>query len=722
MKTLSSLLGRPQLSLACCALAFASLLGGCGPSGNKALLPKLPADTNLLLITLDTTRADRIGSYGHAAAQTPNLDRLATAGVRFERAYAHVPLTLPTHASLLTGTLPPEHGIHDNGRRALSPELTSMAQVFQHKGYRTGAFVSAIALDGSFGLNRGFEVYDDQLASGAAPGVRVIDRPGDQTTDRALAWLDSGTGPFFMWVHYYDPHAPYLPPTGFGAGDAYDGEIAFMDSQVGRLLGALDSAGLRERTLVVAIADHGESLQEKGEHTHAALIYDGTQRIPFLMQLPGVLPAGKVVDNLAGQSDLFPTLMELYDWSVPDQSSGSSLVPAIAGLTVAPNSIWIESEYAALNFGWSSLHGIVQGPWKYVAAPTPELYHLLKDPGERNNLADSEPAKREQLQAALEGLQASMGSFTSAGIELGADMARDLASLGYAQGASSATGNSDSKRVNPVEHIEILEQYHMAIGLGNQGRYGEMLAPLETVQRAFPDAPGFRTQLGDAYRRVGRLLEAREQLEGALKLDDSYDPAHFYLGELSWVERKLPAAMESYRRTLELRPDYVPAKERLAGLLAETGEDAASLLLFKELAKLQPPQAKHWLAIADLEHRLSQEAPRIQALERALALDPLDLGAINMLAWALATSPTQAVRDGQRALELAAGNVQASQGTHPEPLLTHAAAQAELGQWEAAAATIAKAIELAEAQHPADFVAHLRRQAVEIAGQRALRD
>ncbi|MFT7485378.1 MAG: choline-sulfatase [Candidatus Paceibacteria bacterium] len=671
-------------------------------------LAKLPPETNVLLVTMDTTRADRIGSYGHSAAQTPVLDGLAREGVRFSRAYGHVPLTLPTHASILTGTLPPEHGIHDNGRRALSNELTTLATVFKQRGYRTGAFVSAIALDRSFGLDQGFDVYDDELNSGTVKAGRIIHRAGDQTTDRALQWLQQGEQPFFLWVHYYDPHAEYSPPVEFAGLDAYDGEIAFMDREVGRLLDWLETNRLRANSLVVAIADHGESLGEKGEHTHASLIYDGTQRIPFLLSSPGCLPAGLELQQPVGQSDLFPTLMELFDWATPVQVSGTSLVPLIRGESAESRDIWLESEYAALNFGWSPLHGIVHERWKYIAAPTPELYDLLADPGELNNLAASDPALVERLQARMQRLLDSLGTFGSDLAQTGPDLAKGLSSLGYVQGLGNSGPDSNSSTINPIEHIDTLEQYHAAIGFGNVGEYKRMLVPLEKVAAAFPDAAGFRTQLGDVYRRLGRLEEARRELDAALELNVAYDPAHFYLAELERGLGNYPEAIRGYRANLVLRPDYLPARERLGALLALTDETIEALAIFQALVTLESKQPRHWLSLADVQRMLGKTVEQVRSLEQALSLDPGDLGTQNLLAWVLATSRDNGVRNGARARLLAEGCVEASGRGHPEPLLTLAAALAETGDFAAARSIIREAIELAKTSRPPETVTDLQ--------------
>ena len=661
-------------------------------------------NTNLLLVTLDTTRADRIGVYGHAQAVTPRIDELAARGIRFERAYAHAPVTLPTHASLLTGTLPPEHGIRDNGRKALGTELTTLAEIFSEHGFRTGAFVSAIALDGSFGLDRGFDVYDDDLNSGASMVGRVLDRPASAVVDSALAWLGSGEGPFFLWTHFYDAHADYAPPADFRMADPYDGEIAYVDAQLGRLLGWLESRQMLRETLIVVVADHGESLGEKGEHTHASLIYDGTQRIPWLMVLPERIPAGAVSNQLVQQSDLLPTLMEMYDWSLPEQVSGNSFAPLLRGERVAETSVYLESEYAALNFGWSPLRGLIRGDWKYIQAPTPELYNLARDPAETSNLAASEVERVREFDAELQSWLARMRSFESTSAELGPGMAEGLSHLGYVQGGSQLSADGESSRINPIERIEYLELYHQAVGFANHGEWTRMIEPLEQVVAACPEGAGFRAMLGDAYRRLEEWDKAREQLEAAIELDAAYDPAHFYLGAYHEVLGETAEALSAYRRTLELRPEYVPAREAVARLSAERGDLAGALDEYALITKLDPNQARHWVSRSGLERSagLVQECRR--SLDRALELGRDDLAIVDYCAWLLATSSQDALRDGARSASLAQSSVTATNRSIPRLLDTLAAAQAENDQFEAAIATAEEALDLARAQEDAVLV------------------
>ena len=316
------------------------LLGGCrrgARQGNAAIDGRSGRHPNVVLVTIDTLRADHVGSYGNAAAATPNLDALAARGVRFQTAVAHVPLTGPSHASILTGLTPLAHGFRDNGGYALGTAVKTAAEDFRAAGYRTAAFVSGFPLDRRFGFDRGFETYDDHLPRGNdRRRTPYVERRGDATTDAVLRWFSAPpapAAPFFLWVHYYDPHAPYEPP-GELAGrfrDApYDGEIAFVDTQLGRLVQALEQKGAMAGTVLLVTADHGESLGEHGEGTHGIFVYDATLRVPFILAGPGVA-AGRAAATVARGIDVLPTLLDYAGLSASPALEGRSLRPAAEG-------------------------------------------------------------------------------------------------------------------------------------------------------------------------------------------------------------------------------------------------------------------------------------------------------------------------------------------------------------------------------------------------------
>ncbi|MCB9913760.1 MAG: sulfatase-like hydrolase/transferase [Planctomycetes bacterium] len=713
-------MSRARRSLACLFLLAAACGGAeesAAPTRARAAAPA--AGANLLLVTLDTTRADRLGAYGHAAAQTPHLDGLARDGVRFARAYAQVPLTLPSHASLLTGAFPPEHGLHVNGRAALGPELTTLAEVFRVHGYRTGAFVAALALDGSFGLERGFDVYGDDLGPPAADGTPPLKRPGDQVVDEALAWLRAGDAPFFAWVHLYDPHDPYEPPAGFALADPYDGEVAFMDAQIGRLLGWLDAQRLADSTLVVAVADHGESLGEHGEGTHAAFLYEGTQHIPWIVRGPGVTSAGSACDDLVQQVDLFPTVLELFGWPRLAQTSGRSLAPALRGEALAPATVYLESDYCALNFGWSPLRGVVDGRWKLIQAPTRELYDLRADPHEAHDLAAQHPEVVEALQRRLDDLRAGMQAVEAQAVAPTSALVRALSELGYAQGEGDAFGEVAVGR-NPMELADVLTLYHQALPLGHQGRAAEMVAPLEEVVRRVPDSAGFQALLGQAYLAADRADDAVAALQRALALDERNAPACYYLGHALEADGRTEDAAHSFERALELNPRSVLARRDLGRLLLRSGQPERGLAELRAALADDPDSVAGWTEFGDACAGLGRWVDARAALERAHELAPGDDALAGFLAWVLATAPDAEARDGARALALAEPLARATPTANA--LDTLAAAYAELGRWAEAVSAANAALERAAAEGDEALARGVRERLAGYEAQRPFRD
>ena len=353
--------------------------------------------SNLLLITLDTVRADRLGAYGAAGAATPALDGMARAGVRFEQAIAAAPLTLPSHATILTGLPPTRHGLRHNGAGRLADPIDTLAERLRAAGYDTAAFVGAFVLDRRFGLDQGFALYDDEIPRGATAPHLEAERPASAVVERALGWLAEREGrPFFAWVHLYDPHAPYAPPEPFRSrfpAQPYEGEIAAVDAQVGRLLAEIESRGWSDRTLVAVAGDHGESLGEHGEATHGLLLYEATLRVPLLLRGAG-LPAGGVVRAPVGLTDLGPTLAGLLGRDMAPPQGGRDLSADLrAGREPAPADLYSETEYPR-SFGWAALAALRRGGWKLIAGPRPELYDLSLDPDEARDRSASGAAHR----------------------------------------------------------------------------------------------------------------------------------------------------------------------------------------------------------------------------------------------------------------------------------------------------------------------------------------
>lgn len=647
---------------------------------------------SFLLITCDTTRADRLGCYGYEKAETPNLDRIARAGVRFDRVQTSVPYTLPAHASLLTGVHPPEHGIRINATAGLPPDVATLPEAFHAKGYRTGAFVSAAVLDASFGLSRGFDTYDDDLGPSSVQTVVALQRTGEKVAEAALAWLEAEPArPFFCWVHFYDPHAAYEPPSPYRERhkDPYDGEIAYMDSQIGRLLSWLDARDLFSTTLVAAVADHGEGLGEHGEKTHGVLLYDATLHVPWVMSFPSSVGAGIHVATPVELIDVAPTVCALLGLDPLKGARGMSLVPALNGGQVAARPRYAESEYCKLNFGWGGLYAVSSGDMKYIEAPRPELYDLAHDPREEHDLAATDAEHRTALAKDLEKLRGSMRVHAATNAPVDPAMAQRLQGLGYAQGGG---GDEESASVNPRDHIELVEEFHAAIGQGQRGKFENMIAPLEHVAKEFPNAVGFRTELGTAYFHAGRLADAQRELEAAIALDKNYYTAHYNLGKVFQEMQRRDDALREFAKTLELRPEFYIAHTNVVTVLVDAGQFEQAIAPARALVQAKPTDPSYRVGLASVLRNAGKLAEMKAAYEQALALH--EAGVQISYAWELATNASDSVRDGARAVTLAEEVADAG-GRDADTLDTLAAAYAEVKRFDDAVKTATEAAEAA---------------------------
>ena len=376
-----------------------------GP-GRDLFRPKAAAALNVLLITLDTTRADHLGCYGYDLAKTPHLDEMARQGVRFARAYCPAPLTLPSHSSIMTGLLPATHGVRNNGHD-LAVKWRTLAGILKEYGFATAAFVSSFSVDSRFGIGRGFDVYDDTFQPQAPLKGANAERRAEETFARFSRWLDKASQErFFAWVHYYDPHLPYDPPSPYREGSPgrpYDGEIAYMDHYVGAVLQALEAKGLSDKTLVVVAGDHGEGLGDKVETGHGIFLYEETLRVPLLFHNAKIFPKPLIVEGAVRLVDVAPTVLDVLGLGAAAAGmEGRSLLPWIKNRSWPGLEALVETFYPRENFGWSELVGLVSGRWKYIHAPRPELYDLANDPGEKTDLIGSSPSKADELRKRLE--------------------------------------------------------------------------------------------------------------------------------------------------------------------------------------------------------------------------------------------------------------------------------------------------------------------------------
>ncbi|MFN0006791.1 MAG: sulfatase-like hydrolase/transferase [Planctomycetota bacterium] len=541
------------------------------------------APYSALLVTFDTTRADALGCYGREPAVTPNLDLLAREGTLFERAYAVAPSTLPSHASMLTGLYPIRHTVRHNGLKPLPQSARTLAETAKEKGFDTAAFVGSVVLADAFGLDQGFDVYDQPKQAARAGTTHFGERPASYVIDSALAWLErrDREKPFFLWVHFFDPHAPYSPPAelraGGTAGEHYLGEIAFADRELGRLFDALRKQDLFERTAVLAVADHGEAFGEHGESTHGTYCYEPTLRVPLVLRLPGG-QRGVRARALASSVDVFPTLSEAMGLPLPpaDAIDGVSLLAA-----PRDGGIYFESYYAWHAYGWSPIAGWLDERGKYIHSSTPELFDLASDPLEERDLAAGGDTSAHE--AAIAALAARPALASGGGNGIDESLQQKIRGLGYAGVEDAKTEEphplAPTDRPSPAQRIQEHQRINEAMGLLNKGRHVEAGALFDLVLAA---DPGNREalELGSAcWIEAGRYAEAIPLLERIVASGRAHAPTHYNLGVALSERGRTDEAITAYRRALELAPDEPRVIQGLAPLLRRQGRaDEASAL------------------------------------------------------------------------------------------------------------------------------------------------
>jgi arylsulfatase A-like enzyme/Tfp pilus assembly protein PilF len=522
------------------------------------------ADCSVLLVSIDTLRADRLPAYGYAKGRTPNLDALARRGILFEEAYSHCPLTLPAHASLLTGLLPPHHGVRDNVGFTLKAEHATLAARFKAAGFRTGGAISAYVLRRQTGIAEGFEDYDDALESeGAIESLAAVQRDGAIAVESLSRWIAAqGDARFFAFLHLYEPHTPYAPPERFRGGDPYDGEVSYADELVGRLLERLKS---RERLIVAVTGDHGEGLGDHGEAEHGIFLYREAVRVPLLLRLPRDTGAGTRIDAPVAQVDIPATLLDLADVKA-DGLDGLSLLPGLAGGQGPGRPVYSETFYPRYHFGWSELVAVTDERFRLIKAPRPELYDLQGDPGEKKNLAKERTSAVAAMSGWLE-KQSGVGDI-AAPEQVDADTREKLQALGYI-GVSPSLTVADALP-DPKDKIEAYEQLKKALGLRQAGRDEEAVAAFRKVLADNPTMIDAWEMLGYTLVRLGRTKEGIDAVDHALRLDPMRTTAHIALAKVYALEGRDDLA----RQHAEIASGSNPAQgnEALAQLMMEKGD------------------------------------------------------------------------------------------------------------------------------------------------------
>ena len=584
-------------------LAVFGLMGTVGctakPTSSASARPEIDAIT-VVLISVDTLRADRIGAYGRANAGTPAIDSLAQAGTSFERAQTTAPLTLPAHTSLLTGRVLPAHGVFNNLTFALPETVPTIAERLRAAGYATGAFVSAPVLASRYGLARGFEEYDDRIRSIKGPnGVTGHpERSGVETVRAASTFIDrAGSRPAFLFVHLYEPHRPYAPPDDVAArfaGDRYQGEVAMADRAIGQLLDALKQAGRAEHALVVVTADHGESLGEHGEATHGMYLYASTLHVPLIVNGPRFGVRSGSSDEPVSIADVAPTLLELLDIAPLVGADGLSLAKLVRG-DIAPlprQGVLAESHIPRLEFGWSGLRAWVGRDTKLIQAPRPEFYETSTDPAEQHDLAARKQSdvSRQLIQLGSAVEAAERQAPADAEQSVSAEQQEVLRSLGYvASGGRSGPGDLvDPSLVDPKDRVTFAVLFDEAVLATQAGRAAESLAAFTKLRAIEPDNPALLFELGQAQIRAGQLVQAKETYQRLLKVRPDMGVAWFRYAQLLDNSHEWEQAEAAYRRAVQVDPNNMDARKALGSLLAENKRYGEAIVELEQAAERDP--------------------------------------------------------------------------------------------------------------------------------------
>ena len=563
-----------------------------------------PRRINVLLITLDTTRADRLGCYGYRLAKTPALDRLAQQGILFERAYAPVPLTLPSHASMLTGLYPPEHGLRNNGQAALPQGLPTLATELQAAGYETGAFVAAFVLDHKFGLQRGFKIYNDDLSL-AEPGLHGHHqyRDGSLVVDSALRWLRPRIHkPFFCWVHLFDPHFPYLAHEDrFGdefKDRPYDAEIGYVDDQIDRLITTLRETDELEHTLIVVVGDHGESLGEHGELAHSMTVYDATLRVPFLVVSPGESQSGHRVAEPVSLVDLTPTVLDRLGLRPLLNASGRSLRGALRGEGIPETPCYAETDEPYHAGHWSPLRALINSQWKFIRSPRAELYDLVADPQELRNLATEFPEQLQKMDGELTTWEEGMNQRLVDNVALTEQERRVLSSLGYAASRDS-TELGDRRLLDVKDMLPFYYKLNDAVAMLDADRPDLAEPVLREVLAADEDYFVAHAELGRCLLKLKKYPEAIKSLKRAMQLDPGADRIQSMLGATLLLQTDYAGAVDALKLAIRLNPDQYQNYYNLGMALEKLGKPTEAIKQYQDCLERAPDaiQARQRLEI-----------------------------------------------------------------------------------------------------------------------------
>jgi arylsulfatase A-like enzyme/Flp pilus assembly protein TadD len=674
---------------------------------------------NTILITLDTVRADKLGCYGHSGIKTPTLDRIAQEGLLFDQMFCPVPMTLPSHTSLLTGMNPTSHGIRINAGGKLSEAVTTLAEAFKHKGYRTGAFISSVVLKSRFGLNQGFDVYEDSWPS-VMGQVESPERSGKEISDSTIRWLRKDTGkPFFAWLHYFDPHYPYTPPDPFGksAETAYEGEIEYVDNQLQRVIGWLGKQGKLSKTMIVIVGDHGESLGEHNEQQHGLLIYRPTMHVPCMIWCPGLMKEHKIIHTPASLIDIMPTITSRLGFDQAEQIDGIDVI-SLSGNNKTARKIYGESEWSRLGFNWAPLSSIRTDEWVFVESPDPELFNWTEDPQERRNLYSQNPDIVKMFRRELQDIRTKTAGYTPETVFLDDETTRQLESLGYVNLKTDNVVYEDlSTMKNPRDMVIVFNTLTIARHKITMRDFSIAVTLLLDILQTNPDSTEIHASLAQAYHDMGSFADAEKHFRTSLQYDPDDKEKLVALADSLRSQRKISEAKSVLEKTVHLYPDFWKPHSKLGVMFSRLKNESKAMHHLRRAIELNPTLANNHSnlgnslmhfgrfneAIAPLYKALDcdpgfEKAHRVlwralihsgrkneaaQALCQAHSIFPGDLEIANRMAWYMAVLSGSSIYDPEAALQLAMDCVAREPGNplHHDVL---AAAYAALGDFNAA--------------------------------------
>ena len=564
---------------------------------------KRDSNLNLLLVSIDTLRGDRVGYAGYNI-ETPSLDSLAQEGVSFMNAVCQVPLTLPSHASILTGTSPLYHQIRNNEDFFLEEDFSTLAEILKNKGYLTAAFVSAFVLNSQFGLQQGFDLYDDEYKTPEALVPYGPQRLAEDVYRSAASWIKANQGKkFFLWVHFFDPHFPYTPPSPFDVkykSRPYDGEIAYTDVYVGKLVQVLREKSIVEKTLVVVVGDHGEDLWQHSEPTHGIFLYDTALKIPLLFWCPQIIPEDVRIESQVRSIDIFPTILDIFQIDIPPSCQGISLVPVMERKKVREiEKSYAETYYPLLAHGWSAQESIRTDEWKYVFSPRSELYDLKKDPDEMRNLVAERPEVVSRLKRDLEELKRRDSSSRTLPIkELTPEEKEKLRALGYLGGAVFPDADQED-RPDPKDKIDTLKKLYAARTAVRMGELEKGEKILKEIEREDPRNPRVYQSLGKIYQKRKEWLKAVEEFNAAIELNPRDVVSYFQLSQSYYSLGMMDEAAQAAQATLSLRPNHLRSLLFLALYFKSKQNIKESLVYLEKAQKMYPLNRQVRLEYAD---------------------------------------------------------------------------------------------------------------------------